>query len=116
MVERGRGGLVLVTSGAAFAGGSHIAVYAASKAFDLVLAEGLWAEWHDRGVDVLSLVVGATDTPSLRASLEKFGATIDELADPADVAREGVLRPGMSVVASINTKPATAGDQRAAAR
>jgi len=35
---------------------------------------------------------------------------------PADVAREGVLRPGMSVVASINTKPATAGDQRAAAR
>src|SRR4051794_3805385 len=38
MLERGRGGLVLVTSGAAFAGGSHIAVYAASKAFDLVLA------------------------------------------------------------------------------
>src|SRR3954469_22517832 len=37
MVERRRGGVLLVTSGAAWAGGSHIATYAASKAFDLVL-------------------------------------------------------------------------------
>ena len=90
MVERGRGGVVLVTSGAAFAGGSHIAVYAASKAFDLVLAEGLWAEWHERGVDVLSLVLGATDTPSLRRSLEQHGGDFGALADPADVARDAL--------------------------
>lgn len=90
MVERGRGGLVLVTSGAAFAGGSHIAVYAASKAFDPILAEGLWAEWHDRGVDVLSLVLGATDTPALRRSLETNGGDFGALADPVDVAREAL--------------------------
>jgi membrane fusion protein (multidrug efflux system) len=36
---------------------------------------------------------------------------------PADVAREGVLRPGMSVVVSVDTKPgATAGCRQAAAR
>ena len=67
LVERGRGGLVLVSSGAAWVGGSHVAAYGATKAFDLVLAEALWAEWRDHGVDVLALVLGATDTPSLRA-------------------------------------------------
>ena len=90
MLERGHGGVILVTSGAAFAGGSHIAVYAATKAFDLVLAEGLWAEWHDRGVDVLSLVLGATDTPALRRSLEIHGGDFGALADPADVARDAL--------------------------
>ena len=38
MVARGLGGIALVTSGAAWAGGSHLAVYGASKAFDLLLA------------------------------------------------------------------------------
>ena len=42
----------------------------------------------------------ATDTPALRASLEKFGVTVDDLArmaplaDPADVAREGLTHLG----------------------
>ena len=95
MVGRKRGGILLVTSGAA-AGGGRITTYGGTKAFDLVFAEGLWAELRRDGVDVLSLVVGATDTPSLRGSLEKFGVTVDDLAgmtslaEPADVAREGL--------------------------
>jgi len=44
LVARGRGGVILVTSGAAWAGGGNIAAYGATKAFDLVLAEALWAE------------------------------------------------------------------------
>ena len=97
MVGRRRGGILLVTSGAAWAGGGRLTTYGGTKAFDLVFAEGLWAELRRDGVDVLSLVVGATDTPSLRASLEKFGVSIDDLtgmtdvADPADVAREGLV-------------------------
>lgn len=90
MVERGRGGLVLVSSGAAWVGGSHIAAYAATKAFDLVLAESLWAEWRGHGVDVLSLVLGATDTPSLRRSLDAHGGDFGQLADPAEVALEAL--------------------------
>jgi len=90
MVEWGRGAVVLVTSGAAWAGGSHIATYAATKAFDLVLAESLWAEWRDHGVDVLALVLGTTDTPSLRRLLERNGREFGELADPNDVAVEAL--------------------------
>jgi len=90
MVARGRGGVVLVTSGAAWAGASHVATYGATKAFDLVLAEGLWAEWHDRGVDVLGLVLGATDTPALRDLLARHGGDFGPLADPDDVAAEAL--------------------------
>ena len=90
MVERGRGGVVLVTSGAAWAGGAALAVYSASKAFDMNLAESLWAEWSPRGVDVLSLVLGATDTPSLRRSLARSGGHMGDLADPAAVAAEAI--------------------------
>lgn len=66
MVDRGRGGIILVTSGAALAGAPNMVTYGASKAYDVVFAEALWAEIHDTGVDVLSLWLGETDTPALR--------------------------------------------------
>jgi short-subunit dehydrogenase len=90
MVERGRGGLLFVSSFAGWAGSAHIAVYAATKAFDTVLAEALWAEWRDRGVDVLALVLGATDTPTLRRLMAEHGGDFGELADPVDVALVGL--------------------------
>ncbi len=90
MVARGRGGVVLVTSGAAWAGGAGLSVYGPTKAFDLLLAESLWAEWRGHGVDVLGLVLGPTDTPSLHRTLERKGTTMDGLADPAEVAAEAL--------------------------
>ncbi len=66
MVERGRGGIVLFGSGAGFAGAPNMVAYAASKAFDMVFAEALWGELKPRGVDVLGLILGETDTPALR--------------------------------------------------
>ena len=86
MAKRGHGGVVLVTSGAAWAGGSHLAVYGASKAFDLILAESLWAEMEPSGVHVLAMVLGQTDTPALRTLLGE--REVDGLADPDDVVRD----------------------------
>lgn len=86
MVSRGRGGIVLVTSGAAWVGGGHLAAYSASKAFDLILGEALWAELKPHGVDVLSMVLGPTDTPAFRRLLN--GRDFDGMADPDDVARD----------------------------
>ena len=86
MVTRGRGGIVLVTSGAAWVGGAYLAAYGASKAFDLNLGEALWAELAPRGVDVLSMVLGPTDTPAFRRVLH--GRDFDGMADPDDVARD----------------------------
>lgn len=89
MVARGRGAMVLLSSGAAWAGGAHLAAYGATKAFDLILAEGLWAEWSGRGVDVLALVLPATDTPSMHRVLGAAGSS-RPLADPNDVANEAL--------------------------
>ena len=66
MVERGSGAIVIFGSGAGLAGGPNMVAYGASKAFDMVFAEALWAELHDKGVDVLGLILGKTDTPALR--------------------------------------------------
>jgi short-subunit dehydrogenase len=66
MVKRGSGGIVIFGSGAGLAGGANMVAYGASKAFDMVFAEALWAELHDKGVDVLGLILGKTDTPALR--------------------------------------------------
>lgn len=76
MVERGRGGIVIFGSGAGFAGGPNMVAYGASKAFDMVFAEALWTELHDKGIDVLGLILGKTDTPALR-KLEHERGQID---------------------------------------
>jgi short-subunit dehydrogenase len=64
MVERGRGAIVLVTSMGALQGSKVFASYGAGKAYEWILAEGLWDELRERGVDVLSYVVGVTASPS----------------------------------------------------
>lgn len=63
MIARGRGGIILMSSLAGSQGSPNIATYAATKAFNTVLAEGLWSELKPRGVDVLACVAGAILTP-----------------------------------------------------
>jgi len=41
----------------------YMAVYGASKAFILSFTEALWAEYRDKGVRILALCPGATETP-----------------------------------------------------
>ena len=86
MVQRGHGGIILVSSNAAWAGTAGLAVYGGTKAFQLVLAESLWAELRPVGVDVLSMVLGAVDTPSFRRMLG--GRDVGNAASAEDVARE----------------------------
>jgi short-subunit dehydrogenase len=68
MVARRRGGIILMASLSGMQGTALVAHYAATKAWNRVLAEGLWWELGKHGVDVLASVAGATDTPGYRAS------------------------------------------------
>ena len=86
MRERGRGGMLFLTSLAAAVGSAYTTTYAATKSFDLILAEGLWHELAPYGVDVMAAVAGATRTPSMLRSAEGFD-DYPGLMDPADVAR-----------------------------
>jgi short-subunit dehydrogenase len=68
MAARKRGGFVVMSSLAGQQGSPGLSVYAATKAFGAVLAEGLWGELRPYGVDVVTAVAGAVATPGLAAS------------------------------------------------
>lgn len=63
MIERHRGGVVLMSSLAGAQGSPKLATYAATKSFNAILAEGLWKEFEPHGIDVLACVAGAILTP-----------------------------------------------------
>jgi len=93
MKARGKGGLMLVGSGACYAGLPGVAVYGGTKAFDLVFGEALWAELQPHGVHVLNYILGRTDTPAHRKLLEENGMAIPEgMATSEEVARLGLER------------------------
>jgi len=105
MVERGRGGIVVVGSLAAMCGAPHIAAYSAAKAFQVNLMEGLWAEIHDKGVDVLEALIGSTSTPGRARGL---GVTFNPEVDmtPEDVAAdiiENIVSGPTRIVAKVGT-------------
>jgi short-subunit dehydrogenase len=83
---------VLMSSLAGTQGSPLVATYAASKAFNLVLAEGLWDELGARGVDVLACRAGATRTPNFAASQPRTGAA--PVMDVAPVVRETLAALG----------------------
>ena len=97
MVKRGRGGIVLVSSLGALQGGKVFTTYFAAKAYMWILAEGLWAEFRESGVDVSSYIVGATRTANYygqsddarkgRLADDPAAARVNEPAEARDVGR-----------------------------
>lgn len=89
MARRGRGGVVLMSSLSGIAGSPLISSYAATKAFNNILAAGLWEELRSSGIDVLACCAGATRTPNYLASLPANAPKMPE-QEPEEVAREAL--------------------------
>ena len=91
MLERGRGRILNVGSGAGYVPGLGFTNYASTKAFVLHLTEGLAGELAGTGVTVSVLCPGPVDTPFLgTAGIEGFsGIRRLALADPRRVALAG---------------------------
>ncbi|HXY94568.1 MAG TPA: SDR family NAD(P)-dependent oxidoreductase [Acidimicrobiia bacterium] len=94
MVNRGRGGIVMVSSNGGIAGAINFGTYNAGKAFEWILAETLWTELGEQGVDVTTIMVGPTLSPNYAA----FQATLDpalaggrDSDDPLERARARLL-------------------------
>lgn len=106
MAARGRGGILLMASMAANQGSALIAAYAASKAFNLVLAESLWDELREDGVDVLACRPGATRTPGYERS--KPATEAGPIMEPAAVVEEALdaLGKGPSMVPGLFNRAA----------
>jgi len=89
MLNKGKGAIILMASLAGFQGSGFLSVYAASKAFDRVLAESLWYEWKDKGVDVIACCAGATATPNfIDTKPEKTSFFAPRVQEPVEVVEE----------------------------
>jgi uncharacterized protein len=81
---RGRGGIIVMASGAGLGGQPNLALYSATKAFEINFAESLWAEYHERGIDVIGIAAPLMKTPTLlRLVPEDFD--LSSAYEPAEV-------------------------------
>ena len=73
-----------MASGAGLGGQPNLALYSATKAFEINFAESLWGEYHERGIDVIGIAAPIMRTPML---LRTVPADFDlsEVYEPADV-------------------------------
>ncbi len=94
MRARGRGAILLMSSMMALQGSVLISHYAATRAFNLVLAEGLWSELREAGVDVLACCPGATRTPSYFGSQPRRGRFAAPEQEPEAVVAEALAALG----------------------
>jgi short-subunit dehydrogenase len=111
MVARGRGGFITTSSGSALAGTGAVATYSASKAYVLNLAEAIGWELRGTGVDCLTVVAPAMDTPGWRSHPVAEDKMLQPAVDPRTVveaALEGLpaggrllADPGLELVAGI---------------
>lgn len=94
-------GLILVSSMSGLCGSGLVATYAAAKAFEIALCEGLHWELARTGIDVLCAVAGLTDTPAMRRSGLSFSAAAAKgylAMNAADVARGALEQLGRTAV------------------
>ncbi len=90
LVARERSGVILMSSLSSRRGAPLVATYAASKAYLAILAESLWDELADDGVDVLGVLPGSTRTPGWLSSLPQTGPGTATLMSPDDVVAEAL--------------------------
>src|SRR5262245_43597888 len=92
--DRGRGGVILLSSVASYQGSALVAHYAATKAYLRVLAEGLWYEWRPHGVDILACCPGLVATPTYEREHPTPGPLVPPAMDADDVARQALASLG----------------------
>ena len=115
MVERGQGKVLITSSIAGTLPAPLEAVYGATKAFGLSLAQSLRNELKDTGVTVTALQPGPTNTNFFhRAGLDntEVGSEGKFQNDPAEVARQGyeALMAGKDHVFSASMKTKLQGE------
>lgn len=93
MRSRRSGGIINLSSTAAFQAMPYFSVYAASKAFVLSFSEALWAENRSYQVRVLAVCPGPTDTKFFQDA--KFPPSLANLAAQNYTSPEQVVREAL---------------------
>ena len=88
--SRTRSGVIIMSSLSSRRGAPFVATYAATKAYLAILAESLWDELRDEGVDVLGVLPGPTRTPGWLSSMPQPGMGTASVMEPDDVVVEAL--------------------------
>ena len=108
MVERRQGRILNVASIASKLPGPYQSVYHGTKAFIHSFTEAVRAEVADYGITVTSLLPGVTATDFFhKAHMEDSHMLDQNLADPAEVARDGIkalMEGGDMVISGFKNK------------
>jgi len=84
MLSRGSGGIINIASTAAFLPLPYWSNYAASKAYLLSFSEGIWHELKHKGIDVLAVCPGPTQTEFASIAKVNFkGMTANDVVNYA---------------------------------
>ncbi|MGI9294712.1 MAG: SDR family NAD(P)-dependent oxidoreductase [Pseudomonadales bacterium] len=102
MRNRGSGALVFISSLAGNQGSPNISAYAASKAFNRILSEGLWSELKTVGIDVLVCCAGAVRTPGFERSASSDALGILDAKDVATLTLDRLGKGPKVVPGRIN--------------
>ncbi len=96
MALRKRGGMIFMASGTGLLGSPYYTHYAATKAYDIVLAEGLWYELKPYNVDVIACIASLTSSPALQEAMEGENKVSkgEFVQTPQEVAEEAVENLG----------------------
>jgi uncharacterized protein len=100
--ERKHAGIVLMSSLAGLIGPPYLAPYAATKAFNVMLAESLSLEMREKNIDISVCCAGETSTPAYWSSNPAAGSkwppvmSSDKVADYAlkNLGKKTLLIPG----------------------
>ncbi|HJT59378.1 MAG TPA: SDR family NAD(P)-dependent oxidoreductase [Ktedonobacteraceae bacterium] len=88
MQQRRRGGIILMSSLSSLQGSALISNYTATKAYNRLLAEGLWEELRSLGVDVMACCPSAVSTPNYLDSAPRSGRIAAPAMTPRAVVAE----------------------------
>jgi short-subunit dehydrogenase len=92
MAERGRGGIGIVSAMGATAGSINYSVYNAGKAFQWILAETLWSELAETGVDVATLLAGSMPSPGYERFIARLDPVYADAAESTDLLAQARAR------------------------
>lgn len=106
MTERGSGEILIVASTASFQAVPYQSTYAATKAFDLIFAEGIAEEVKKFGVRVCALCPGMTESEFHAVANEPIpaGMTVHSAKDVARIGLRGLRAGKHCVIAGLGNR------------
>jgi len=106
MIERRKGDILILASTASFQAVPYLSVYAATKAFDLLFAEGLAQEVKRYGIRVCALCPGSTESEfhAIAGAPIRGGASRETAKKVVGVGLDALLAGKHSVISGVRNR------------